>query len=129
CLFQVTADGMFMTMAALRFHGDGAVEIAVAGHLPVLRASAGGADVELLPHEQAPLGIVEDTSFWSRTIQGQSGDVFVLLTDGLTEVENERGEELGWEAIREIVSEKRLQPLPQIHDAIMKKVTAHGRQE
>ncbi|HEX6791505.1 MAG TPA: PP2C family protein-serine/threonine phosphatase [Candidatus Krumholzibacteria bacterium] len=128
-LFQVKGDGMFMTIAALRFHGDGAVEVAVAGHLPVLRIRGNGSEVELLPNEQLPLGIVEDTEFWSRTVAGDSGDVFVLLTDGLTEVENAKGEELGWEPIRDIVAARRTRPLPEIHDEIMRVVTAQGRQE
>jgi Stage II sporulation protein E (SpoIIE) len=128
-LFQLKGEGMFATIAALRFHGDGAVEIAVAGHLPVLRVPANSSDVDVLPNEQLPLGILEDTTFWSRTIEGKSGDVFVLLTDGLTEVENARGQELGWEPIRDIVAERRSQPLREIHDAIMARVTAHGKQE
>jgi sigma-B regulation protein RsbU (phosphoserine phosphatase) len=128
-MFQLKGDGMFATIAALRFHAAGAVEVAVAGHLPVLRVRAASGDVELLPNEQLPLGIVEDTSFWSRTVEGESGDVFVLLTDGLTEVENVKGEELGWEPIRDLVAARRSSPLPEIHEAIMRKVTGHGRQE
>jgi serine phosphatase RsbU (regulator of sigma subunit) len=128
-LFQLKGDGMFATIAALRFHGDGEVEIAVAGHLPVLRVRASDGEVELLPNEQLPLGILEDTTFWSRTIAGKSGDLFVLLTDGLTEVENKRGEELGWEPIRDIAAERRSQPLSEIHAAIMARVTAQGKQE
>jgi serine phosphatase RsbU (regulator of sigma subunit) len=128
-LFQVKGDGMFMTIAALRFHPEGDVEVAVAGHLPVLRIPANNGDVELLPNEQLPLGIVEDTEFWSRTVSGERGDLFVLLTDGLTEVENAKGEELGWEPIRDIVAERRLQPLSEIYAAVMRKVTAQGKQE
>jgi serine phosphatase RsbU (regulator of sigma subunit) len=128
-LFQVKGDGMFMTMAALRFHPEGEVEVAVAGHLPVLRIRAESGDVELLPNEQLPLGIVEDTQFWSRTVTGERGDIFVLLTDGLTEVENAKGEELGWEPLRDIVAARRSGPLAEIHDAVMQKVTAHGKQE
>ncbi|HWP16017.1 MAG TPA: PP2C family protein-serine/threonine phosphatase [Xanthobacteraceae bacterium] len=128
-LFQVKGDGMFMTIAALRFHPEGSVEVAVAGHLPVLRIRAGSGEVELLPNEQLPLGIVEDTLFWSRTVTGERGDVFVLLTDGLTEVENAKGEELGWEPLRDIVVARRNGPLSEIHNAVMQKVTAHGKQE
>jgi len=128
-LFQVKGDGMFATIAALRFHDGGEVENAVAGHLPVLRVRADDGEVELLPNEQLPLGILEDTSFWSRTIDGRPGDLFVLLTDGLTEVENAKGEELGWEPIRDLAVAQRSRPLAEIHDAIMRKVTAYGKQE
>lgn len=128
-LFQLKGDAMFATITALRFHGDDAVEVAVAGHLPLLRVQRGAGEVEVLPNEHLPLGILEDASFWSRTIQGQSGDVFVLLTDGLTEVENKDGQELGWEPIRDIVVAQRSRPLAEIHDAVMRVVAAHGRQE
>jgi sigma-B regulation protein RsbU (phosphoserine phosphatase) len=127
--FQLKGDGMFATIAALRFHPEGEVEVAVAGHLPVLRIRAATGDVELLANEHVPLGILEDATFSSRTVVGERGDVFVLLTDGLTEVENARGEELGWEPIRDIVSAQRSAPLADIHEAIMRAVTAHGRQE
>ena len=128
-LFQLKGDAMFATIAALRFYGDGAVEVAVAGHLPVLRVREHTGEVELLPNEHVPLGIMEDAGYWSRTITGEPGDVFVLLTDGLTEVENQKGEELGWEPIRDIVAARRTRPLLEIHDEIMRIVSAHGRQE
>jgi Stage II sporulation protein E (SpoIIE) len=70
-----------------------------------------------------------DTSFSSRNVESEKGDVFVLLTDGLTEVENERGIELGWEPIRELIAAQRTRPLPEIHDAVMRIVSAHGRRE
>jgi serine phosphatase RsbU (regulator of sigma subunit) len=127
--FQVKGDGMFATIAALRFHTGGAVEVAVAGHLPVLRIRARTGEVEMLPNEHLPLGIVEDASFSSRNVEGESGDLFVLLTDGLTEVENKSGAELGWEPIRDLIAAQRARPLPEIHDAVMRIVTAHGRQE
>jgi serine phosphatase RsbU (regulator of sigma subunit) len=76
-LFQLKSDGMFATMAALRFHAGGAVEVAVAGHLPVLRVRARTGAVEMLPNEQLPLGILEDTSYSSRNVEGESGDLFV----------------------------------------------------
>lgn len=128
-LFQVKGDSMFATIAALRFHPGGTVEVAVAGHLPVLRVRAHSGEVELLPNEHLPLGILEDTSFWSRNVAGESGDLFVLLTDGLTEVENKTGVELGWEPIRDLVVAQRSRPLAEIHEAVMRIVTAHGKQE
>lgn len=127
--FQLKGDGMFATVAALRFHTGGAVEVAVAGHLPVLHIRARTGAVDTLPNEQLPLGIVEDASFSSRNVEGESGDLFVLLTDGLTEVENKSGAELGWEPIRDLIAAERTRPLPEIHDAVMRIVSAHGRQE
>ncbi len=126
-MFQLKGDGMFATIAALRFHVDGSVEVAVAGHLPLLRVRASG-EVDVLPNEHVPLGILEDASFWSRDLRGEPGDLFVLITDGLTEVENARGEELGWERIRDIAAAARTRPLPEIHAAVMNAVTSHGPQ-
>lgn len=128
-MFQLKGDGMFATISALRFHEDGSVEVAVAGHLPLLRVRGGDGHVDVLPNEHVPLGIIEDETFFSRDVTGESGDLFVLITDGLTEVENARGEELGWERIRDIAASMRRQPLPDIHSTVMAAVTAHGRQE
>jgi sigma-B regulation protein RsbU (phosphoserine phosphatase) len=127
-MFQLKDDSMFATISALRFHADGAVEVAVAGHLPLLRVRANGGEVDVLPNEHVPLGILQDASFWSRELRGNPGDLFVLITDGLTEVENAQGEELGWEPIRDIAASMRTRPLADIHEAVMQRVTAHGPQ-
>ncbi len=127
-MFQLKGDGMFATISALRFHRDGSVEIAVAGHLPLLRVRGAGGEVDVLPNEHVPLGILEDASFWSREIRGEPDDLFVLITDGLTEVENAKGEELGWERIRDIAASVHTRPLPEIHAAVMDAVNAHGPQ-
>lgn len=128
-MFQLKGDGMFATISALRFHKDSSVEVAVAGHLPLLRVRGDDGQVDVLPNEHVPLGIIEDESFFSRDLRGEPGDLFVLITDGLTEVENERGEEVGWERIRDIAASMRRQPLSDIFEAVMTAVTAHGRQE
>lgn len=128
-MFQLKGDGMFATISALRFHQDGSVEVAVAGHLPLLRVRGAGGDVDVLPNEHVPLGILEDASFWSRDLRGEPGDLFVLITDGLTEVENAKGEEMGWERIRDLTASIHTRPLPDIHAAVMDAVTSHGRQE
>ena len=128
-MFQLKGDGMFATIAALRFHVDGSVEVAVAGHLPLLRVRGNGGEVDVLPNEHVPLGILEDASFWSRDMHGEPGDLFILITDGLTEVENAKGEELGWERIRDLAATMRMRPLPDIHAAVMDLVTSHGRQQ
>jgi serine phosphatase RsbU (regulator of sigma subunit) len=127
-MFQLKGDGMFVTISALRFHTDGAVEVAVAGHLPLLRVTGASGDVDVLPNEHVPLGILEDATFGSRELRGETGDLFVLITDGLTEVENAQGEEMGWERIRDLAVAMRTRPLPDIYDAVMDTVRAHGRQ-
>ncbi len=128
-MFQLKNDGMFATISALRFHEDGSVEAAVAGHLPLLRVRGVDAAVDVLPNEHVPLGILEDGGFWSRDLRGEPGDLFVLITDGLTEVENAKGEEMGWERIRDIAVAMRTRQLDDIYHAVMDAVTSHGRQE
>jgi hypothetical protein len=128
-LFQVKGEGMFATMSALRFRPDGSVEVAVAGHLPLFHIHARSGHVDVLPNEHLPLGILVDTSFWARMVRCEPGDVFVLVTDGLTEVENGSGEQMGWDRIRDLAAERRDRPLAEIHAAIMEAVTSHGPQE
>jgi len=127
-LFQVKGKEMFATLSALRFHSDGEVELTVAGHLPLFHIRGQSGDVDVHENEHLPLGILEDATFSTRTLRSEPGDIFVLITDGLTEVENTKGEELGWDPIRAIVTSRRTHPLSEIHAEIMRAVQSHGPQ-
>jgi phosphoserine phosphatase RsbU/P len=44
------------------------------------------------PHGNVPVGLLPDATFESSTCQMQSGDRFILVTDGVTEAENAMGD-------------------------------------
>lgn len=72
-----------------------------AGHLPPLLYSGGSAKYLWAP--QTPLGIQQNLLIEQQQIKLNSGDVLVLLSDGVTDVRNSKGECFGFERLRRIV--------------------------
>ncbi len=72
-----------------------------AGHVPpvLLRASGG---FERLEDGGLPLGIRAEATYDSGRVQLERGDLLAILTDGVTEAENESGEEYGEERLLEL---------------------------
>ncbi|HVZ93838.1 MAG TPA: PP2C family protein-serine/threonine phosphatase [Phycisphaerales bacterium] len=133
-LEQLTQSDMFATFACLRFQrgedGEGAVrvEYALAGHHPILHYSATTKELRQLPNEAVPLGIMPDESFVSSSTTAGRGDLFVIFTDGLTEVMNAEGRMMGSKPIMEIVRLNAERPLDEIHRMVIERARAHGPQ-
>jgi len=82
------------TGLALRIAADGAVALANAGHLPPY---LNGRE---LPMEGAlPLGILPEAKFSLMHFQLAPGDTLILMSDGIAEAQNERGQLFGFERI------------------------------
>jgi hypothetical protein len=116
----------FVTMAALWLADDGMAEVALGGHLPILRVREGRCD--RIENEHLPLGVRAGERFPSRGVEALPGDLFVLLTDGVVEVEDRAGRELGLEAIERTLIAHATAPLESIHEAVMRQVQTHGKQ-
>ena len=52
-----------------------------------------------------------------------------MLTDGISEVSNDRGEEFGLARLEQLLTQHSAEPLPQIWDVIMEHVHRHGLQQ
>jgi serine phosphatase RsbU (regulator of sigma subunit) len=86
------------TCLALRIASDGAVTLANAGHLPPYLNG------KELPMEGAlPLGMVESAEFFVMHFELAPGDSLMLLSDGVAEARNERGELFGFERIHALL--------------------------
>lgn len=85
----------FTTTFIAEFHSADRNLIYVnAGHNPpILRRSTGA--LERLNDGGIPIGILENAPYQSGTVALQSGDWLVIFTDGVTEAENNSGEEYG----------------------------------
>jgi stage II sporulation SpoE-like protein len=94
--------GTFATCACLRVSRSGQVHYALAGHLPILRRRAGSGDVSELRIGGPMLGLQEPERFESATVEAATGDLFLLLSDGLTEIFQRGGRELGMEGIKAV---------------------------
>ena len=80
----------YATMIIARISPQGELEYVNCGHVPPLVVSSHGVtrpDVGNLP-----VGLLADASYESARLQLQPGDRLILVTDGVTEAENARGD-------------------------------------
>jgi sigma-B regulation protein RsbU (phosphoserine phosphatase) len=115
----------FVTLAAVSIK-DGYVHYCRAGHTPLLHFSANG---EFSYHQPKGMGI----GFVKRALFDQvleedefmlsRGETLVLFSDGITEIRNEAGEELGYKRFAEIVRSARFEDeVEKMKDLILKNV-------
>ena len=120
---------MYATLALLYFDGSAQVEYASAGHIPVLHYRDRSRDAIRLYMEQFPLGLVPGGCYASQRVVYAPRDLFLMLTDGVTEVPNARGEEFGLARLEHLLAQHATQPLPRIWELIMSEVRRHGSQQ
>ena len=120
---------MFATLALLRFSGSSEAEYALAGHTPILHYRHGSSDTVPLSMEQLPLGLIPGGSYASKRVIYSPRDLFLMVTDGVTEVANARDEEFGLTRLQELLTRYAARALPEIWDLIMREVRQHGIQE
>jgi serine phosphatase RsbU (regulator of sigma subunit) len=103
-LKQITNPATFVTMFYARFHPKlGTLQYANGGHNPPLLFRSKTGESVMLEASGPIVGILADAQFSDMVISLQGGDVVTLYTDGVTEQENEGGEEFGVERLRAAV--------------------------
>lgn len=92
-LFRRQVEARFVTMFYAMLAPDGALTYSNGGHNPpvVMRRNS----TRRLETGGLVLGLFEQTPFEEETTQLEPGDVVVAFSDGVTEAENEAGEEFG----------------------------------
>jgi serine phosphatase RsbU (regulator of sigma subunit) len=120
---------MFATLALLHFGGPGQAEYSLAGHIPILHYRDGSRDTVRLSLEQLPLGLIPGGAYASRGVTYSARDLFLMVTDGVTEVANERDEEFGLTRLEQVLMQHCTRPLPELWDLIMAEVKRHGVQQ
>jgi sigma-B regulation protein RsbU (phosphoserine phosphatase) len=94
-----------------------------AGHVPGFVLDGSGVPRRVLESTSVPLGIFRDAPVdVSPEIPLEDGDLFVLLTDGVMEAENERGEFFEQDRALDLVAELRGQPSRRIVTGLYKAV-------
>ena len=80
-----------------------------AGHIPTLWYKAAEKEADFISIEGLGLGIVRNPTYKNHvqeeTFEYRSGDILVLLTDGILEGRKETGEQFGYDRIKKIVEE------------------------
>ncbi len=89
-----------------------------AGHNPPLVMHADGTTEQLLDGGLA-LGVLPDSVYEERPIALREGDVLVFYTDGVSEGENELGEQFGEERIERVARAHAAEPAGRILEAIV----------
>ena len=120
---------MYATLALLHFDGSGEAEYAVAGHPPILHYRHGSRDTAQLSMEQLPLGLIPGGSYASKRVIYSPRDLFLMFTDGITEVANARDEEFGLTRLQELLTQHAARALPEIWDLIIREVRQYGLQQ
>jgi serine phosphatase RsbU (regulator of sigma subunit) len=125
-LMPLKQPNMYVTVACVRGGTDGEVECAVAGHLPILRVRAGV--VEEITASQLALGMFAEATFTSTRVECREGDLLALLTDGLVEVFDAAGRELGFEWAKAALGARAGRPLAEIAEHLLSGARSHGTQ-
>lgn len=95
-LMRHTTLGMFITLNCIILNPDRlCVEIASAGHHPVLLRTASGEIRALKDPAGLPLGLDPDSRYESAFESLSPGDSLLLYTDGILEARNAKSEEFG----------------------------------
>jgi hypothetical protein len=128
-LYPLRKPSMFLTVAAVRFTDNAAMEFLVAGHLPILHYRAAGDAVVSLTTRQIGVGIQAEFPFRSDTVRVDSGDCLLLATDGVTEVEDGSGSPFGMERLAALLREHCSRPAKEIHELISSSALRHGTQK
>ena len=121
-VLQVEKPETFATFACMRFDGSPSAEYSLAGHLPILHHHRGSGTLRKLSNQHLPLGVLAEQSYGSETVKFSRGDLFVLLTDGLTEVMDNDGRQFGQEQIEALITENADKPLPELYTTVMRAV-------
>ena len=80
----------YATLIIARIRRDGELEYVNCGHIPPLLVCHG--EVIRPAHGNLPVGLLSDATYESDRYNLHSGDRLILVTDGVTEAENARGD-------------------------------------
>jgi sigma-B regulation protein RsbU (phosphoserine phosphatase) len=94
CTRQV---GKYATMIVLKMFPNGCVEYMNCGHIPPLLVTSAG--TKYLEEANLIVGIIAEATYESSRFTLQPGDRILLTTDGITEIEDRAGQQIGIEGL------------------------------
>jgi phosphoserine phosphatase RsbU/P len=90
----------YATMIITRLRNDGDLEYVNCGHVPPVWIC--GNEVLRPSHGNLPVGLLADATYSSDRCQMKPGDRMILVTDGVTEAENARGDMFDSERLEQV---------------------------
>ena len=127
-LIELARPGVFVTFAAVQLDETGIAECGLAGHPPLLLHRRASGSLERIEASGPPLGVFSGFAFTTRTVTLERGDVLAAITDGLTEVFDRQGQELGLDGFAEALRLVADRPLMQAHASLLDTVRRFGSQ-
>jgi hypothetical protein len=127
-LFELKKRSMFITCAGIRFFAENTADYSIAGHLPILHFNSNDSKMNHLSVKQIPITAKQNYRYTSKIVKVNRGDLFVLLTDGLVEVDNSDMDEFGIERIERLIVENIHLPLEDIFRKIISEINRYGQQ-
>jgi serine phosphatase RsbU (regulator of sigma subunit) len=118
----------FVTVAALELGAPDRIDVALAGHHPVLRFGADGIP-DRIENRHVPVGVVAGTSYESTSIPVAPGDLIVVVSDGIIEVVGRNGEELGIEGVERLMREHASKSARDVARAVLAEARRRGPQD
>jgi serine phosphatase RsbU (regulator of sigma subunit) len=104
---QITNAATFVTMFYARFNqSNKTLQYANGGHNPPLLVRPKTGESLLLDAGGPIMGILPQAQFSNTVVNLDQGDILTLFTDGVTEQENEAGDEFSIERLEEVVRSK-----------------------
>lgn len=122
---ESTFAGQYATLACARADHDGRVEIASAGHVPILRVSQ-KKDVRTIGSTGLPLGMFSANHYSVDIVQLEPGDSLLLFTDGISEAVSANGAEYGVDGLSSAATRNRCLLPEQMVAACVEAVEAFG---
>lgn len=124
-LSAVESSGLFVTVNyAIVNTSQKWINFSSGGAMPVLRTSKDGAQEWVDPEGGMPIGLMDGIEFGHKTLPLNSGDVFVMYSDGISEARSKKREDYETERLSAVVKQYREQSAETIKDEILKSVDA-----
>ncbi|GJQ61589.1 MAG: hypothetical protein SCALA702_06420 [Melioribacteraceae bacterium] len=127
-IYNLKKKNMFLTCAFLNFKPNHTVEYSTAGHLPILKLANDSNNFEDLLIKQIPIAAIKDFNFTTSSTEYNKNDLFILLTDGITETSNKKNEFFGIEKVKQTIFNNRNDKLSNIYEKINSELTSYGAQ-
>lgn len=126
-LFPLTSSNAFATFAYIAGSRGTPLRFSLAGHPPMFHFRKTDGTVVRHSVENLPLGMFPGTPYCTVAVNCEPGDVLAMITDGLTEVFNRNGDELGYEYLENFLRHAGSESLSFIASEVMRVSAQFGK--
>jgi serine phosphatase RsbU (regulator of sigma subunit) len=126
-LYPLKTNNTFVTAGVLHSNRDG-LSLTLAGHPALLRYCRSTGEVQEYPPADMPVGILPEETFTPIPVACEPGDVLLIVTDGLTEVFDAKGKEMGLGPLKVGLAQWASLPLPELFTRLREVALKAGSQ-